>query len=59
VHEGSILLEVDDQSFVLVAGDAVAFRGEVAHSYANHGSEPARLSLAVFEPGVGTGSRHG
>lgn len=55
VHEGSLLLGVGDQSIALVAGDAAAFTGEVAHSYANHGSEPARFSLAVFEPGVGTG----
>jgi len=29
----------------------------VAHSYANPGTAPARFSLAVFEPGVGTGHR--
>jgi hypothetical protein len=35
----------------------VTFPGDVAHSYANPGTEPARFSLAVFEPGVGTGHR--
>jgi hypothetical protein len=27
--------------------------GDVDHAYANHGDEPARFSLAVYEPGVG------
>ena len=40
----------------LEAGDAVAFPGDVAHSYANPGTQQARFSLAVFEPGVGSGS---
>ena len=56
VQEGSITVEVADQSVTLDAGDAVAFPGDVAHSYANPGTEPARFSLAVFEPGVGAGA---
>jgi transcriptional regulator with XRE-family HTH domain len=55
VQEGSITVEVADQSVTLTAGDAVAFPGDVAHSYANPHTKPARFSLAVFEPGVGTG----
>lgn len=57
VQQGSITVEVADESFALDAGDAVAFPGDVAHSYANPGSEPARFSLTVFEPGVGPGHR--
>lgn len=57
VQEGMVTLEVADQSVILDAGDAVAFPGDVAHSYANPGTQPARFSLAVFEPGVGSGSR--
>jgi quercetin dioxygenase-like cupin family protein len=57
VQEGSITVEVADQSIVLGVGDAVTFPGDVAHSYANPHSRPARFSLAVFEPGVGTGSQ--
>jgi quercetin dioxygenase-like cupin family protein len=45
------------QSAVLEAGDAVAFPGDVPHSYANHGRSPARFSLAVFKPGVGSVNR--
>jgi transcriptional regulator with XRE-family HTH domain len=56
VQEGSITVEVGDQSVILATGDAVAFPGDVAHSYANPGTQPARFSLAVFEPGVGAGS---
>jgi transcriptional regulator with XRE-family HTH domain len=57
VQEGAITVEVEDQSVVLEAGDAVAFPGDVAHSYANPGTQPARFSLAVFEPGVGAEAR--
>lgn len=57
VQQGTITVEVADQSVTLEAGDAVAFPGDVAHSYANPGTQPARFSLAVFEPGVGSGSR--
>jgi transcriptional regulator with XRE-family HTH domain len=57
VQEGTIRLEVADQSVTLESGDAVAFPGDVAHSYANPRKRPARFSLAVFEPGVGSTSR--
>jgi quercetin dioxygenase-like cupin family protein len=57
VQEGTITVEVDDQSVVLEPGDAVAFPGDVAHSYANPGTQSARFSLAVFEPGVGADTR--
>jgi transcriptional regulator with XRE-family HTH domain len=57
VQQGSVTVVVADQSVILNAGDAVSFPGDVAHSYANPGTEPARFSLAVFEPGVGSGHR--
>jgi transcriptional regulator with XRE-family HTH domain len=53
VHEGKVTIGVADQSVALEAGDAIAFPGDVAHSYANVGTHPARFSLTVFEPGVG------
>jgi transcriptional regulator with XRE-family HTH domain len=57
VQQGTVTLEVADQSITLEAGDAVAFPGDVAHSYANPDTQPpARFTLAVFEPGVGSGS---
>ncbi|MHA7286271.1 helix-turn-helix domain-containing protein [Arthrobacter sp. MDT3-44] len=55
VRQGSVTVEVGDESFVLEEGDAVSFPGDVAHAYANGGEEPARFSLAVFEPGAGAG----
>jgi transcriptional regulator with XRE-family HTH domain len=58
VQEGSISLEVAGESVRLDAGDAIAFPGDLPHSYANPGSGSARFSLAVFEPGVGSGRRH-
>ena len=54
VHLGEVTVEVGEQSVALDAGDAVSFPGDVAHSYANEGTAPARFSLTVFEPGVGT-----
>jgi transcriptional regulator with XRE-family HTH domain len=57
VQQGTIMVNVADQSVTLAAGDAVAFPGDVAHAYANPGPQPARFSLAVFEPGVGSDTR--
>jgi transcriptional regulator with XRE-family HTH domain len=57
VQQGTITVEVADQSVILDAADAVSFSGDVAHSYCNPGTYPARFCLAVFEPGVGSGSR--
>lgn len=57
VHEGAVTVKVADQSFVLDAGDAIAFPGGATHSYANGSTRAARFSLAVFEPGVGSRSR--
>ncbi|MGH9091773.1 MAG: helix-turn-helix domain-containing protein [Acidimicrobiales bacterium] len=56
VHQGMITVEVEDQSVTLGAGDAIAFPGDLAHSYANPKKRPARFSLTVFEP-VGSRSR--
>jgi quercetin dioxygenase-like cupin family protein len=53
VHEGTVTVDVADESVSLGEGDAVAFPGDVAHAYSNPGTRPAKFSLAVFEPGVG------
>lgn len=53
VLEGSITVAVAEQVVDLDVGDAMAFPGDVEHSYANPNAKPARFSLAVFEPGVG------
>jgi transcriptional regulator with XRE-family HTH domain len=55
VRQGTVTIEVGDQSVTLGAGDAVAFAGDVPHSYTNPRRPVARFSLAVFEPGVGPG----
>lgn len=54
VLEGTIIVAIADQSVTLTVGDAVAFPSDVVHSYTNPGSQPARFSLVVFEPGVGS-----
>src|SRR4051812_3147262 len=56
VQQGAITLQVAEETVALGAGDAVAFDGDVAHSYANPGRRKARFCLAVSEPGVGSGS---
>ena len=56
VREGAVTVEVDGQAEVLGVDDAISFASDVPHSYANEGTEPARFSLTVFEPGVGAGS---
>lgn len=57
VHEGIVTVTVADQVVAMHTGDAMAFPGDVAHSYANPGTTAARFSLAVYEPGVGVGNR--
>jgi transcriptional regulator with XRE-family HTH domain len=57
VQQATIVVEVAGQSVSLDAGDAVTFPGDVAHAYANPGTQPARFSLAVFDPGAGPASR--
>jgi transcriptional regulator with XRE-family HTH domain len=57
VQDGIVVVEAAEHSVTLKAGDAVAFPGDVPHSYTNTGRRPARYSLAVFEPGVGSAPR--
>lgn len=55
VVRGAIVVDVAGESVTLRSGDALAFPGDVAHSYANPSRRGAAFSLAVFEPGVGSG----
>lgn len=57
VREGTVTVVVGQQTEVLDVDDAISFASDVAHSYANESTEPARFSLAVFEPGVGGGAK--
>lgn len=54
VLEGAITVEVHNEVIALASGDAVSFPGDVEHAYANPYQQPARFSLAVFEPAVGS-----
>lgn len=53
VRHGTVVLEIGGERTDLQAGDAAGFHGDEEHAYRNPGTEPARFSLAVFEPGVG------
>ena len=57
VQEGSIRMEVAGQTVTLEEGDAIAFPGDVEHSYVNASERAARFTLAVSEPGFGSRSR--
>ncbi|MBK0419940.1 helix-turn-helix transcriptional regulator [Leucobacter sp. CSA1] len=57
VRSGAVTVVVAGDRYELRTGDALTFHGDSAHSYANPNDEPARFSLAVFEPGVGTAHR--
>lgn len=54
VQDGTVTVTAGDDRFELAQGDALAFDGDLAHSYMNTTEEPARFSLTVYEPGVGT-----
>ncbi|GAA2735191.1 helix-turn-helix domain-containing protein [Pedococcus aerophilus] len=58
VRTGTVTLTVGEKTYDLDPGDAVSFPGDVEHGYANHGDSVASFSLAVFEPGVGSGTHN-
>jgi quercetin dioxygenase-like cupin family protein len=59
VQQGAVEVEVAGRSTTLEPGDAVSFAGDVPHAYTGAGPEPARFTLAVFEPAVAGGVRAG
>jgi transcriptional regulator with XRE-family HTH domain len=59
VQRGTVSVAVAEQSVLLATGDALSFPGDVAHSYTNPGTGPARFSLAVLEPEVGSAAQSG
>ena len=54
VLAGALTVTVGDQAVELGIGDSMSFPGDVDHGYANHQDGPARFSLTVYEPGVGS-----
>jgi transcriptional regulator with XRE-family HTH domain len=59
VLAGTVALEAAGQTVTLGVGDAASFPGDEPHILTNSGEEPARFTLAVFEPGVGTQAHAG
>jgi len=58
VLDGQVEVRVGEHAEVLAAGDSASFAGDLPHGYGNPGpARAARFALAVFEPGVGPGSR--
>jgi uncharacterized cupin superfamily protein len=53
--EGRVALQIGVETVDLDTGDSVSFRSDAEHSYANRDQDrPARYSMAVIEPGVGS-----
>jgi len=50
VVEGTLTVEVADNSYDLDRGDAITFHADYAHGYFNHSAAPARYSLTVVWP---------
>lgn len=50
VLEGQIEILIDDQTYVLAAGDAFCFRSHHPHSYRNVGREPASILWTCTPP---------
>lgn len=50
VIEGTLVLSVAGEDFVLRPGDAASFHGDVGHGYRNDGATAARFALTVCEP---------
>jgi quercetin dioxygenase-like cupin family protein len=50
VHRGSLVMILGDETIELQTGDAVAFSGDLAHSYRNDGDQMVQFSGAVFDP---------
>ena len=63
VQQGTITIDIADEQVTLGVGDAVAFPGDVAHSYANpHDGPPGSrwpCSSRVWDRAPGRRSRHG
>ena len=58
VLDGQLEVRAGQHDEVLAKGDSASFAGDLAHGYVNASSaQAARFALAVFEPGVGPGSR--
>jgi transcriptional regulator with XRE-family HTH domain len=52
VHRGTLVLTLGTETVELRDGDAVAFAGDVEHSYRNEGDQTVHFSAAMFEPAV-------
>lgn len=59
MHDGTVEVIVGDDRFTVSAGDALLFAGDLPHAYRNAGESVARLTLAVFEPNVGSQTNGG
>ena len=57
VHDGSVVVRIENRVVHLDTGDAIAFPADLPHAYTNPSDRSARFSLVVFEPAGGATSR--
>lgn len=50
VHDGLVVVRIENRVVHLDTGDAIAFPGDLPHAYINPSDRSARFSLVVFEP---------
>jgi DNA-binding XRE family transcriptional regulator len=50
VHRGTLSLVLGSETIALADGDAVAFAGDVGHTYRNDGGSDVVFAAAMFEP---------
>ncbi|WP_028778820.1 helix-turn-helix domain-containing protein [Shimazuella kribbensis] len=50
VFEGELIVQVNDESFVIQSGDSIQFKADRPHSYRNVGSKMTRLSMILYYP---------
>jgi transcriptional regulator with XRE-family HTH domain len=54
VLDGRLTLTVEDENYLVEAGDTVMFSADRVHRYANEGGEPLRFVMAISMPSLGT-----
>lgn len=50
VFSGALTVKVGSEQYVVQDGDSLRFKADIAHSYANMGSELCRLSMVIYYP---------
>jgi transcriptional regulator with XRE-family HTH domain len=50
VYDGEVTIRVNDEEFVVKAGDSIKFKTNKSHTYYNSGNELTRVSMVIYYP---------